>query len=211
MKNLALDRKLDSQPHENVVHREIPLDTCESYEPRANTQLPIFHLEHPSAELFPGCRLKNFTENFNPVREFTGVTGKHSRHMTAAIKSKNYLPKEDVKMYVSFQFHLGNELMRVRVSVVLQGELRCDGGHVNADVCILDAIASGQLVHDTLGLQTNHRASRGKNRNTHTRQIQVMIIALGEWTISGWMLAKLHVFSNSGHEGHYPVARLNLG
>lgn len=38
-----------------------------------------------------------------------------------------------------------------------------------------------------------------------------MIIALGERIITACMSAKLHVLSNSSHEGHYPAVKLDLG
>lgn len=72
--------------------------------------------------------------------------------MTVAAKN----PKERQREY------LRDKLVRVRVSVVLESELRRDGGHVDADVGVLDAFPLSQLVHDGLGLDGVGRVSRQK-------------------------------------------------
>ena len=48
--------------------------------------------------------------------------------------------------------HLGDELVRVRVPVVLSREVGRDGRHGNPDVSVLDAVALRKLVHDRLRL-----------------------------------------------------------
>lgn len=48
--------------------------------------------------------------------------------------------------------YLRDELMRVGVPVVLEGKVGRDGGHVNTDVRVLDAVALREIVHDRFRL-----------------------------------------------------------
>ena len=53
--------------------------------------------------------------------------------------------------------YLGDQLVRVGVPVVLDGEVGRDGCHVDADVRVLDAVALRKIVHDGLRLGANNR------------------------------------------------------
>lgn len=48
--------------------------------------------------------------------------------------------------------YLRDELMRVGVPVVLEGEVGRDSGHVDTDVRIFDAVALRKIVHDRFRL-----------------------------------------------------------
>lgn len=71
--------------------------------------------------------------------------------------------------------HLGYELVRVWVPVVLECEVGGDGGHRYPDVGVLDGVALREVVHDGLRLDMRKQQQRANNNSSNSNATKTWV------------------------------------